>query len=148
MEALVWVSSVPSQCRTQRGAKEALINAVKSGTVEGFREGVLAALDSRPILIGMILGEGGVEEQDEATARKMDAQEARRQVLKGYGGLVSSMKKRACVKCSKWEEEDKKFMQCPCQSVSYCQKSCQANDWKEHKKVCSYHADKKKPKAK
>jgi len=33
---------------------------------------------------------------------------------------------------------------CPCKAVSYCQKSCQAADWPEHKKFCSWQAKRKK----
>lgn len=129
-----------SQCKTQKGAKEALINAVKSGTLEGFRKGMLAAFDSRTI-IGIVPGKGGVKEQNEAAARKDNAQSARRLIRKNEDGMRSMA---VCTKCEKLEGKGENFMRCPCHSVYYCRRSCQVDDWKEHKKVCSYHADKKK----
>ena len=59
----------------------------------------------------------------------MNAQSARRQIRK----------------CQELEKRGEEFMRCPCHSVIYCQRGCQVDDWKEHKKVCSYYAEKKKP---
>jgi hypothetical protein len=50
-------------------------------------------------------------------------------------------KKNICQYCEK-EEKNKKFQKCfRCLETKYCSKTCQINDWKDHKKNCKFKFD-------
>lgn len=56
---------------------------------------------------------------------------------------MSELYKCGLPKCSKVESVEKEFMLCAnCKYTRYCSRSCQVEDWKNHKQFCKLNANK------
>ena len=122
-------------------AKSAIMYAVQTGCVQGFREAILKVIDKsqfHPSFLSWVwLGtEGTLDTKESARA-------ARRFVKDGANSF-----KRSCSnpKCKVWDTDERNFMQCPCRCTACCSKACQAADFKQHKLSCSAYLTKKKDK--
>jgi len=52
----------------------------------------------------------------------------------GYAPFLLAVR---CANCRKTEKKSKEFRKCSrCKMVHYCSKSCQKEDWPNHKKIC------------
>jgi len=88
-----------------------------------------------------IVAEGSQEEE------KMDLLFFARESLRDFAGV--RLETIACEnrECDATEHRHKgNFMKCPCNRAYYCRKSCQVDNWKEHKLQCRYYARKQKRK--
>lgn len=145
-------------------AKHALMNALRSPDPEQFRASILSchepsaklifvpAPESRKHLIGsqqsfgrskglVVVAEGSKEEEE------MDLLQFARESLRDLSGAITETISCANPECDAVEERQAgNFMKCPCKRVYYCQKSCQLDDWQEHKRTCKFHAAKKNKK--
>ena len=78
--------------------------------------------ESMQEMIDSVIDEGILLEMEYDTKRKK---------------LLSTFK--TCNMCGKSEDDfvtQKNY--CPCKKVIYCSRECQRQDWKDHKKVCTY----------
>jgi MYND finger len=142
--------SLRPKYRNASAALAALIEACHSGTVEGFRSKVIGCRrnDSVQLLFRL----------NPAPARPSHLQldRAKKVIQKVCcdGFKTSTSRKCSFFSCQNHEVLNTTtskgigtLMQCPCKTVTYCSKECQAADWKAHKKYCQFYLATKKQKS-
>jgi tetratricopeptide (TPR) repeat protein len=124
--------------RTHAAAASALPEALRTPTLDAFRDRLLSCLETQRMIIANPSPPSVVTRRGEInSARKCFEQET------GQSFTICSCSNPSCDE-SNISKDDKGFMCCPCQSVRYCSKDCQINDWKEHTKYCAFQLAKKK----
>jgi len=134
-----WTSQDDDNCRqfvknmTHPKAIKALKKAIGSNDVATFRETLLEQLDTSKALTckGPL---GNPPPKNKATSERTK-QEAKRLVL---NDIAATTLMRSCsnVACAMHRTSTDSTKQCPCKTVSYCDRACQAAHWTEHKQVC------------
>lgn len=134
--------------RDKAGARRMLDLAFQTPSAEHFRATIMkchsANRASRFVRVKAISKDASAK-ADESTKRAKEEHE----LLKSQGkaAMTVSCHNPGCsttMNAQKFRYNTLKY--CPCKTVGYCQKSCQAAHWDEHKVVCPYRAKRKKEK--